>query len=185
MGFEVALVPTRDLKRVLQYNISLTKTLVHVAFAPGEPGKSVMHIEGELVVGRAVISRHVRVEQRRARSHRFKWIEHRRQFFIVHSNARQRFFRGIERLRSHRGHSIADKAHQVPAQNRHVANLLTDKMIAEFLTRDNGFDSWHTTGMFHIDATNSRVGARAAENFSPERSRQTNIGGVYRATAHF
>jgi hypothetical protein len=58
-------------------------------------------------------------------------------------------------------------------------------MIAKFLTRDNGFHSRHTLSLSDVDAANSRVGMRTAENFSPKRPRQTDIGGIYRSTTHF
>src|SRR5262245_561392 len=44
MGFEISLVARRDMKRVLQDEVCITKPLLDVALAPGESGKAVMHI---------------------------------------------------------------------------------------------------------------------------------------------
>jgi hypothetical protein len=144
-----------------------------------------MHIKGKLVSGTTVIGANVFVETGSFRLHRLQRIEHRRQLLVFNVDALDRFFRGVKGVRRYGRHSVADKTHYVPAENRHVADLFANEVAGKFLAGDNGSNTRHLPGLRHIDAMNARVRIGAAKNFAPQKARQIDIRRVHSAAADF
>jgi hypothetical protein len=172
-------------KSVFQNQIRLTQPFLDVALAPGQTGKAVMHIQGKLVFRTAVVRSDIVVQSRRAGLHRFERIEDRRQRFVIDVDCGNCLFGGFDRLRRDGCHAVADEAHDVPAEDGHVADLFADIESASVITGDERLDAGHFARFRDIDLPYARMGIRAAKDFPPERFSLVNVGGVEGATADF
>ncbi|MDX1489121.1 MAG: hypothetical protein R3268_13010, partial [Acidiferrobacterales bacterium] len=107
--------------------------------------------------------------------HRLKWIKDGGQFLIVHMNEVHRFFRRVESFRRNSSHAIANKSHDIPTEDRHVADLLPNITIPSGFTGYNRLDPRDIARSGNIYAENSRVRIRTAKNLAPQNSRETDI----------
>src|SRR3954463_15640102 len=107
------------------------------------------------------------MEHGRGSFHRFTWIIERRELFVFDIDQTHSFFGGLLRFRGNGGYPIADKANYVPAEHRHIADLLADITILRVCPGNDGFDSRNGARSGNIDANDLRVRVRTAENLSP------------------
>jgi hypothetical protein len=107
------------------------------------------------------------VQQRPAGLHRILWVIDGRLLLVFHIDETHRFFRRIASFGGDSGNAIADKADHVPAENRHVADLLSDIAILRVFPSNDGFDSGNAARFGNIDAEDFSVRVRAAEYLSP------------------
>ena len=112
-----------------------------------------MQIGGEKLFRRAIVIGNVVMKLRRARRHRFERIENRGQQLVIDFDQTNRLFGGIDRLRRHRRHPIADETHLVPAQHRHIANLFADKKTFDISAGD---DRAYARQLFRACETSTR-----------------------------
>ena len=178
VGLQVALVPAGDAESVLQGDVRLAETLLHVALAPEQPGKAVVDVGSQALVGRPVVARDIVVDQRRSGLGGRQRIEHRGQNLVVHLDEAKRRFRGLGGLRRHRGHPVADVPHPVPAQHRHVEDLLAHEMVGDVLARHHGLDPGSAPGAVGVDAADAGVGMGAPEDLAPEQPFARDVGGI-------
>ena len=153
---------------MLQDEVGLSKAFLDVAFFPLEPSQTVMQIGGENLFRRAIVIGNVVMKLWRSRRHRFERIENRRQQLVVDFDQTNRLFGGIDRLRRHRRHPIADETDLVPAQNRHIANLFADKKTFDISAGDDRAYARNFFGPRNIHAPNARMRMRAAQNLRPQ-----------------
>ena len=120
------------------------------------------------------------VHQRRAVAHGLLGGEHRRQFFILDIDQRQRFFRRVLIDRRHGGDRLADKAHLFDRKNMLVFDGVAVAARRHIFSRNNRLHAGMFFCFFHIDAQNFSVRNRAAKNFSPQHPRQLDVRPVDR-----
>ncbi|MCL6544082.1 MAG: IMP dehydrogenase, partial [Bryobacteraceae bacterium] len=107
VGLDVALVAGGDAERVLEDEVGRAEARVGVALAPGQARGAVVHVRGEPLRRRAVVTRDVLVEQGRVGLHRGQRVEHRRQRLVLDDDRVERGLGGLGRLGRHRRHAVA------------------------------------------------------------------------------
>ena len=155
---------------MLDHQIGVTKTFFDVAFLPREPGQTVVQIFSEKFFRGAIVARNVVVKRGRARRHGFQRIEYRGQHLVIDFDQLQRFFGGIDGFRRHRRDAIADKTHLVPAQHRHIADLLADQIALHIRAGDNRVHTGHLLRFRRIDTADARMRMRAAQDLRPQQA---------------
>ena len=116
-----------------------------------------MEIGSEFVLGATVIDCDVVMQERRAQLHRFERIEHCRQRLIVDVNHIHRLLSCVQRLGGDGGNAVADKAHAIPAQHGHVANLFADQMTLDFTAGEYRLHAPNALRFRNVDIENARV----------------------------
>src|SRR5258708_29169486 len=92
---------------------------------------------------------------------------------------------GTARLRRHCCNPVADETDLVPAKNRHVANLFTDKKTFDIGAGDDRAYARNFFGPRNINAPNARMRMWAAQNLRPQQAGKFHVGGINSLPAHF
>ena len=175
VGLEVAVMGKLGAEGVLEDPVGLAEASVHVAQREAEDR---LHVRVRPLGRRALVGAGVLVHEGGAGLDRRDGIDDGRQILVLHVDEGERLFRdvGIER----RGHRdlLADEAHAVARQHRHVEHAPPHQHVRKVPRGEDGQDAGHGPGLRRVDADDPRVGQRAAQGLAPDEPGQGHVGGV-------
>ncbi len=156
LRLDVAVKTQWRAKRVLEDTGSIFEPGVKIAVCPLTVGLHVgqlgFTLRGVLISGRIV------VQQRRARANRFDRIGDIRQFLVLHIDQIQCLLGDLVIVCGDGCNRLANVAHAVLGQKRHIFHAQTDHDCRYIGTGDNAADAWQLCCHGCINPDNARMG---------------------------
>ena len=106
-------------------------------------------------------------------------------FFIIDDNPVERLFGNLRRPRRDDSHPLADEAHGLLRQHRHVPQSSADQAARQVVGGEHGKNAFDVFRRGGIDAADARVGIGTSQAFAPDRARPVDIRGVAYPTGDF
>ena len=120
------------------------------------------------------------MDERRAGLDRFDRIEHGGQVLVLDLDERQRLFRDVRIERGHHGDLLADEAHAIAREQRHVEHAAPDEEVRHVRGREDREHAGQRASLHGVDADDARVRERAAQGFAPDHPGQRHVRGIPR-----
>ena len=178
VGFDVGLVHQLGVEGVLEDQVGLGEALLHVALPPGYVREHVVDVRFGL--RQPLVAGHIRVQRRSVRLHCLVGVEDGGQFLVLHVYEQQGFLDAFLGLGGDRGHLLADEAHHVAGQHRHIPQAAAHQRVGQVGGGDHGMDARHGLRLLGVDADDAGVGEGRAQRLAPQHPRQGHVGGVDR-----
>jgi hypothetical protein len=131
------------------------------------------------------VAAQVRMQKRRLGSHGLDRVMDRLQFFVIDDNPAERLFGYLRRLRRDDHHPLADEAHGLLRQHRHVLQSSADQAARQVVGGEDGKDAWDFCRRGSINAADARMGIGAAQAFTPDHAGPLDIRGVAHGAGYF
>ena len=180
---DVALVHQLGVESVLEDEVRLTESLLHVAVGPVVLSKNVVDL-GHWP-GQPGVAIQVRVKHRSVGFHGFQGIEHRRKLFVLHVNQQQRLFSYVGVFSGHGDNLFSHETDPVFGQNVDVFEQPAHQAVGQVLTREHRMDSRQVGGPGRVDSDNPGVWERAAQDLAGQQTRKGQVCRVSSAARYF
>ena len=162
----------------LDDQLGLSKTLDDVALRPTDVNERVGG--GGQRVREALITHHLRVNERRRKLHGLQRIKYGLQLLVLDVDEIDGLVGYLLRGSRHRGHLFAREADDVIREDGHVPDTASDAPAPQLSPGDDGLDTLQLLRPARIDSLDSSVGNRAPQDLAPQHPRQGHVTGVSR-----
>ena len=168
---------------VLEHAMRACERGLDIAVRPASIGAEVGQIRPFRVHERARVLRGIVVDERRAGRERLGNVEHGGQLLVLDLDERQRFVRGVSRLRGDCHDALAYEAHLVDGEDGEVTHEAPDP-VRVVRAGENGKDAGHAFGRRRVDAYDACMGVRASEHPAPQAALRGQVCGKAEVSAH-
>jgi hypothetical protein len=131
------------------------------------------------------VAAQVLMQNRRLGGHGFNRVMDRFHFLIIDGNPAKRLFGDRRRLGRDDRHPLADEAHGLLSQHRHVLQSSADQAARQVIRGENRKDAFDVFRRGGIDAADARVGIGTSQAFAPDHAGSFDIRGVAHGARHF
>ena len=183
VGLEIAVMHARRGEGLFKNQLRLLKSLRDVAEDRLNVRMDVRNI-GQRQTENFVAAQ-VLMQNRRLGSHGFDRVMDRLHFFIIDDNPAERLFGDLRRLRRDDSHPLADEAHGLLRQHRHVLQSSADQAARQVVGGEDGKDAFDVFRRGSIDAADARMGIGASQAFTPDHAGPFDIRGVAHGAGYF
>ncbi len=160
----------------------------------GEAGRQVAALVPPVGVGVRVgaevplaanVARHLGVQHGRVGREGRLGVEDGRQRLVLDLHERQRLLGHVGVLGGDGDDALADVAHTVASEQRHVAQADADERARQVGAGEDGMDAGHAARGAHVEVDDARVRVGAAQALRPELSGAHHVGGKARLPGDF
>ncbi len=159
------------------------KPRLDIAVGPLAVGLDVGQLD--VALGRVFVRHGIFVKERRAWGDRFNGIGDVRQFLIVDVDEMERLRGDLVAISSHGGHRLADVAHAILRQKRHVFHSQADHDSGDIGTGDETAHARQLCGFARVDAEDARVGQGGAQHLRRKGGGKGQVCSIAHAARYF